>query len=100
MIQFKEYNDFDALGLAELVRKRQVTPAELVEAAIERIEAVNGRLNAVVYKLYDQARVSAQAPESGWGPLGGVPMLMKYLLSACAGAPLSSGSRGAIRRRR
>ncbi|HEY8945552.1 MAG TPA: amidase family protein [Polyangiaceae bacterium] len=93
MSNFKEYNDFDALGLAELVRGKQISPRELVEAAIERIEAVNGRLNAVVYKLYDSALASARAPNSGTGPLAGVPMLMKDLLSPCAGAPFTSGSR-------
>ena len=50
------YADYDALGLAELVRKREVTPVELVEAAIERIERHNPALNAVVFKAYDEAR--------------------------------------------
>ena len=50
---FPEYADHDGLGLAELVRRKEVTPAELVEAAIERIERHNPVLNAVVYKAYD-----------------------------------------------
>lgn len=93
MNHFKEYTDFDALGLAELVRSRQVSPLELVEAAISRIESVNGPLNAVVYKLYDDARARAREMSVASGPLAGVPFLMKDLLSACAGVPLSSGSR-------
>ena len=55
------YADYDGLGLAELVRRGEVTPAELVEAAIERIERHNGALNAVVYKAYDEARAAAGA---------------------------------------
>lgn len=93
MSEFAEYNDYDALGLAELVRRKEVTPLELVDAAIERIERVNPRLNAVVCTWYDEARRRAQSPEVTSGPLAGVPMLLKDLLSACAGAPMTSGSR-------
>ncbi len=53
---FKEYADYDGLGLAALVGKGEVSPGELVEAAIERIERHNGVLNAVVHKAYDEAR--------------------------------------------
>jgi amidase len=93
MSPFKEYDEFDAVGLAELVAKKQVTPLELVEAAIERIESVNGRLNAVICKLYDAALNRARSAEASAGPLAGVPFLMKDLLSACAGVPFTSGSR-------
>ena len=55
MSHFKEYSELDALGLSELVRKKQVTPSEVVEAAIESIERVNPALNAVICKLYDSA---------------------------------------------
>jgi len=44
---FAEYERYDATGLAELVRRRQVSPGELLEAAIERVEARNGAVNAV-----------------------------------------------------
>ena len=57
-----DYSDYDGLGLAELVAKKKVTPAELVEAAIERIERHNPTLNAVVYKGYDDARKAAAGP--------------------------------------
>lgn len=95
MRPFREYDDFDALGLAELVSKRHVSALELVETAIERIESINGTLNAVVYALYEQARDQARQLDagSGLGPFAGVPFLIKDLLSACAGAPLTSGSR-------
>src|SRR5881397_3378382 len=75
---FAEYADHDGLGLAELVRSKEVTPAELVEAAIERIERQNPILNAVVHKAYDEARRTAagRLPD---GPFTGVPFLVKDL---------------------
>ena len=60
-----DYSDYDGLGLAELVARGEVTPLELVEAAIERIERHNPTLNAVVYKAYDEARAAATGPLPG-----------------------------------
>ncbi len=86
-----DYAEFDGVGLAELVAKREVTPAELIEAAIARIERHNAAINAVVYQAFDEARASAEAlPE---GPFRGVPFLVKDLLIAVAGWPRTSGSR-------
>ena len=56
-----EYGSLDATALAALVRQRQVTPLELVDEAIRRLESVNGRLNAVVTTMFDQARAQARA---------------------------------------
>ena len=81
----------DATAQADLVRRGEASPTELVEAAIARIEAVNGPINAVVHKLYDQARARAAAPV-GDGPLAGVPFLIKDLLPV-AGVPNTSGCR-------
>ena len=92
MSEFTEFADYDGLGLADLVRKGDVTPLELVEAAISRIEAHNPKVNAVIYKLYDDARQVARG-EIADGPFKGVPMLIKDLLTAYAGAPIGSGSR-------
>jgi amidase len=87
-----DYSDYDGLGLAELVRKREVTPSELAEAAIERIERHNATLNAVVYKGYDDARARAKG-ELPDGPFRGVPFLIKDLGMPVAGWPRSYGSR-------
>jgi amidase len=87
-----EYTHYDGLGLAELVRKKDVKPSELVEAAISRIEQHNPQLNAVIYKLYEQARVVAEG-ELPDGPFRGVPFLLKDLVSTYAGAPMHMGSR-------
>jgi amidase len=89
---FPEYDRYDGLGLAELVRNGEVKPSELVEEAITRIEGLNPKLNAVIHKMYDQAREESQA-ELPDGPFKGVPFLLKDLLAACAGVPLSNGSR-------
>ena len=89
---FAQYADYDGLGLAELVRQRQVTPAELVEAAIERIERHNPALNAVVYKAYDEARASTISDPLRSGPFAGVPFLIKDLGAQVKGWPRTSGS--------
>jgi amidase len=88
----KDYSNYDAVGLADLVRARQVSPRELVDASIERIEALNPRLNAVVHKMYTSARTQADAPPGG-GPFHGVPFLLKDLVSWYEGEPVTSGSR-------
>jgi len=89
---FADYEQFDALGLADLVRRRKVSPGELLEAAIERVEARNGAVNAVVLKLYDHARraIADGLPD---GPFTGVPFLLKDLTASLAGVPTTRGSR-------
>ncbi len=87
-----DYSDYDGLGLADLVARKEVSPAELVEAAIERVERHNPSLNAVVYKGYEDARKAAQGPLPD-GPFKGVPFLIKDLGMPVAGWPRSSGSR-------
>lgn len=81
----------DGLAQAALVRRGEVTPVELVEAAIERIEAVNPALNAVVTTLYDEALAAARRPAPA-GPLAGVPFLLKDLGATIAGTRHTSGS--------
>ncbi|MCP4804005.1 MAG: amidase [Proteobacteria bacterium] len=76
-MRFPEYDQHDACGLADLVHKGEVTPHELFDAAVDRIEARNEPLNAVVTKLYDRARDRLDdLPE---GPFKGVPFLVKDL---------------------
>ena len=86
MSGFADYEHYDALGLADLVRRRQVTADELLDAAIVRVEARNPSVNAVVMKLYDYGRqaIAAGLPD---GPLSGVPFLLKDLSAALAGVP-------------
>ncbi len=89
---FPEYADHDGVGLAGLVAKGQVSAAELVEAAIGRIERHNGTLNAIVLKAYDEARAAARGALPD-GPFRGVPMLIKDLGASVAGWRKTRGSR-------
>jgi Asp-tRNA(Asn)/Glu-tRNA(Gln) amidotransferase A subunit family amidase len=89
---FDDYEQFDGVGLADLVRRGKVTPTQLLEAAIERVEARNPALNAVVMPLYDHARraIADGLPD---GPLRGVPFLVKDLTAVVAGVRMTRGSR-------
>lgn len=82
----------DATALAERVRTREVHPTELVDAAIARIEKVNPRLNAVVHRMYDQARAAAQGALPD-GPFRGVPFVVKDLDGWLAGEPYTQSCR-------
>ncbi|EMJ97791.1 amidase [Leptospira alstonii] len=89
---FKEYTYYDAVGLADLVRKKSVHPSELVESAIERIESTNSGLNAVITRFYEDARKAAKSKLPD-GSFRGVPTLVKNIVHSIAGAPLTGGSK-------
>jgi amidase len=95
MLNTREADDLlttkDALGLAELVRKREITSGEIVEAMISRTERLNGPINAVVMRFFDDAIESAQKPQ-GNGPLAGVPIYVKDAQTAWANRPMTQGS--------
>jgi amidase len=86
-----EYRSYDATGLADLVARKEVSPLELLELAIASIEQ-NKALNAVVYEMYGEARRQIDAGLAE-GPFGGVPFLLKDMLAAYAGVPMTSGCR-------
>ena len=92
MSGFTDYEQYDGLGLADLVRRHKVTPRELLEVAIECVEARNTAVNAVVMKLYDDGR-KAIAEGLSDGPFRGVPFLMKDLTSPVAGVSMTRGSK-------
>ena len=89
---FADYERYDGLGLAGLVRGGEVKAEEMLEAAIERVEALNPALNAVVTRLYDQARAALAAGLPA-GPFTGVPYALKDLGALYTGAVTSYGSR-------
>lgn len=89
----KDLAFLDGIAQAELIRKGEVTPIELVDAAIERIEKVNPQLNAVITPLFEKARAQAARGDIPDGPFRGVPFLLKDLVCASAGDPLHSGMR-------
>src|SRR5580700_11118654 len=74
----REYGNYDAVGLAELVRKKQVSASELLDEAIARTARVDPQINAVVVKHYDyaQRQIERGLPD---GPFAGVPFLLKDL---------------------
>lgn len=82
-----QFADLDAIAQAELVRQRKVSPLELIDAAIARIEALNPRLNAVIIPLFDQARAHARSGAIPDGQFRGVPFLLKDLGAAYGGDP-------------
>ena len=82
----------DATAQAELVRRRDASPRQLVDAAIARIERLNPQLNAVIHPLFDKARKAADAPLPD-GPFRGVPFLLKDILGGSAGDPYHMGMR-------
>ena len=92
MISLHDYSSYDGLGLADLVARKQVTPQELVAAALAEVEKLNPRLNAVLQTLPDQAAAEIRdgLPQ---GPFTGVPFLIKELLLHARNVPCDMGSR-------
>lgn len=82
----------DATAQADLVARGEVSPTELVDAAIAAAEAVNPELNAIIHDRFDRARDEAAAVEAGSGPLAGVPIVLKELDGTFAGHPFHAGS--------
>lgn len=82
----------DATDQAALVARGDVTPSELLEAAIERIQRANPALNAVVIEWFDHARSVAADPHLPDGTFRGVPFLLKDLYTAFAGQTISNGN--------
>ena len=92
MITLKDYAEYDGIELADLVRRGEVTPKELMDTALGGIEKLNPKLNAVITVLRDQAEMGIDAglPD---GPFTGVPFLIKEILLHAAGVPVNIGSR-------
>jgi amidase len=89
---FKEYDQYDALGLAGLIAKKKISPREAVDEAIARAERLNPRLNAIVFAAYDRARDAAKG-KLPKGPFTGVPTLLKDMRAGATGMPTRNGSR-------
>ncbi|MBM3568171.1 MAG: amidase [Alphaproteobacteria bacterium] len=91
MTGIADYDRYDALGLARLVRERQVTAGELLDTALERAAKINPAINAIVYPMAEEARraIAAGVPQ---GPFAGVPYLIKDFQALYRGTPTSFGS--------
>ena len=86
-----ELSDLDATAQAELVRRGEVTSAELVDAALAAAEVINPSINAIIHPRFEAARVEAAA-SLGTGPFAGVPMVVKDLGAQQAGEPHHKGT--------
>jgi len=86
------YAKYDGLGLAELVAKKKVKPIELVDEAIARAEALNPKLNFLVFKAYEQARDAAKGKASK-GAFAGVPFFLKDIFAYAKGMPTRQAAR-------
>ncbi len=91
-VAISEYVELDGIGLAELVTSKKVKPSELVEEAIARAEAVNPKLNAVVFADYERARATAlsRLPK---GAFTGVPFFLKDIFAFAEGMPTRQACR-------
>jgi len=87
-----EYHQYDGLGLASLVAKKQITPMELLNAVRQRLEAINPKINAVAHAFFDKAEAQIKHGLPS-GPFTGVPFVLKDLGQQMAGTITSYGSR-------
>ena len=102
-----DYSEHDGVALGQMVAKGEVTPLELVDAAIERIERHNGTLNAVVHTAYDEARERAKGLEVGlsgqitprWSLIGGFALQKAEIRRATSACP-TGGCEAALTPRR
>lgn len=89
---FKEYSQYDAIGLAQLIKAGDVSAKEALEAAIEQANRLNPKLNAIIHR-FDERAYQAAAQGLPDGVFTGVPYLLKDLSFYFAGEPLTMGSR-------
>lgn len=87
-----EYKDYDGLGLAELIKNKEIQPKEVLAEAIHLIEKHNPQLNAVINRFYDKAEKTAKHVDLT-GTFAGVPMLLKDITQEVEGEKITSGSR-------
>ncbi|KPN74246.1 6-aminohexanoate hydrolase [Neisseria sp. 74A18] len=92
-MQFEEYRKYDAVGLAELIRKGEVSADEVLQTALNRLDAVNPKLNLLAHDLRERAFSWQRPSENPHAPLVGVPFLLKDLIADWEGTPTWSGSR-------
>jgi amidase len=87
-----EYEKYDGLGLALLIKNGEIAPLELIEAAIDRIEELNPSLNAVIHKMYEDAEETVRNLDLSL-PFAGVPILLKNAQQDLKGHPMTIGSK-------
>jgi amidase len=93
MMDLEEYTQYDGLGLAELVRKKEVTPRELAELANRAVDKINPKINAVIETYTDRIEALGDRPLNPGAPFAGVPFFMKDLGATDGGRKQEMGSR-------
>jgi len=92
-MNLKCYTQYDGLGLAKLVKEKQVSAIELLEDAFEQINELNPKTNAVVRTRFEKAMMETRKSESIYGPFAGVPILLKDLSQSIKGEPITAGTK-------
>lgn len=92
-MKLNEYAGYDATGLAEIIKQKQVTPTEVLNCAISAIEKLNPVLNVISYRAYDYARNQIANEFDITAPFAGVPFFLKDIDAMAKGIPASGGSR-------
>ncbi|MFD1413391.1 amidase family protein [Oceanobacillus jeddahense] len=91
-MQFNEYKNYDAIGLAELIRQKEVHPSELMDIAFKQLHHVHPDLNLITHHREEAAKKEAHHFPMQHGAFSGVPILMKNISQAIEGEKLTSGS--------
>ncbi len=89
---FKEYENYDGLGIAHLIKTKEVSPEDVLETAIEKIEKINPKINAVITKMYDEAKKTIDDGLQE-GVFTGVPMFLKDISQLYKGVRYTMGSK-------
>ena len=91
LMRFDEYRQYDALGLAELVRTKEVHPRELLALAMDRADAINPQITAMMRRLDKRAQERCSQAFDEQQPFAGVPFIVKDLFQDIRGIPTSNG---------
>lgn len=92
-MNLKNYVNYDGLGLAKLIKEKQLSSKEIIEDAFVQINELNPKLNAVVRTRMEKALIEAETSESIQGPFAGVPILLKDLSQSIKGEPITAGTK-------
>jgi amidase len=93
MTIFKEYQNYDGIGIAQLIKSKEVSIEDVLETAIDSLKKNNIKYNFLTTELYDYANEASKKIDTENSPFAGVPMLLKDMDSSLAGYPMMQGSK-------
>lgn len=91
-MNFAEYRAFDAIGLTEMLARKETTPVELMDIAVEAAQTLGEPLNAITFERYEAAKAEVRTRIDGSGKFEGIPFLLKDSGLAAIDLPSSIGS--------